>query len=77
MCGGYTSEKRLSATGVLNSLKNSEWLAVAEELSELNEKDFGKLLRAFRLYREAKRFERNAEYMFPKRNNGSKTARST
>ncbi|MDD5438054.1 MAG: hypothetical protein PHC70_02830 [Patescibacteria group bacterium] len=67
MCGGHVSQQRLTATGLLNSLKKSEWIGVAEELALLSPKDYEKVIHAFALYREALILESSAGYQLPKR----------
>lgn len=67
MCGSGTSDKRLLATGILNSLKRSDWIDVAEELADLSAEDFRKLMRAFELYRDAKSQERITSNEIPPR----------
>jgi len=76
MCGGGSGNNtstRLDAVGVLHSLgeltslKNSDWVSIADELADLAESDFTRVLEAFRLYRKAQQIERENERPFPKR----------
>lgn len=68
MCGSANnSADRLTAVGILHSLRNSEWVSVAEELAELSAIDFKRVLDAFILYREASNNERQREAPFPAR----------
>jgi len=59
MCGSQVSERRLQACGILNSLRQSEWIGLAEELAELSTADFNRIMEAFRIYREAIQAERS------------------
>ncbi|MEO5927172.1 MAG: hypothetical protein ABIP96_00705 [Patescibacteria group bacterium] len=61
MCGGYSSNSRLSGSGVLNSVPGKAWLSIADELAELPDADFEKVLHAFRLIRHAKAEEKKIE----------------
>ncbi len=77
MCGGHVSQQRLAATGLLNSLKKSEWIGVADELASLSPKDYEKVILAFNLYREAIHSENSAECQLPKRRAPNKDAGQT
>jgi hypothetical protein len=61
MCGQNVHPNRLQAAGILNELKGSEWIGVAEKLAHLSLEDFQLVLRAFKLYREANVMENRAE----------------
>ncbi len=64
---GNNSSARLTAVGVMHSiaevhaLRNSDWLTFANELAELPDADFGRLMEAFELYRKAQKLEKALE----------------
>jgi hypothetical protein len=53
MCGSAVSSGRSLAAGVINQLKGSGWIGLADELAKLDDDDFEKLIQAFDLYRQA------------------------
>lgn len=61
MCGSghSTPTNRLQASGLLHSVKKADWLTLADELAELHESDFEKVILAFRLIRKAVNYERS------------------
>jgi|GEM_PF-5777800 hypothetical protein len=61
MCGSCTPPSRLQASGILNEAGKGHWIAFAEELAELSDQDFEKVVCAFRLIRRASVQERLQE----------------
>ena len=61
MCGSVRSSptNRLNASGLLHSAEKSDWLSLADELADLSEPNFEKVILAFRLIRKAVDFERS------------------
>ncbi len=53
-----TKDMRLTASGIMHTLENGNWLSIADDLGDLSDEDFDKLLLAFRIYRRSKKLER-------------------
>jgi hypothetical protein len=70
MCGGRRTDDFMSAVGVMNNLKRYGWVSLADELAELSESDFQKLMEAFKVYRKhIKDQQRDIHPTFPQRKN--------
>jgi len=67
MRGSCGETSRLQAAGIINSLKKSEWLSVADELSNLSAEDYAKVIKAFGLYRESIQIEKSNLDNLPQR----------
>lgn len=52
------SERELNMLSVLNATAGQRWLSTADELADLSDENFDALLLAFRMYRRAKKLER-------------------
>lgn len=54
------SDQRGLAAGILNQLRGSGWIGLAEELADLNDLEFERLTQALKMYREAIKQENQA-----------------
>lgn len=61
MCGAH-SARELQATGVLNAMRKSGWVGIADELAELSDDDFDNLIVAFKIFREERQSRKQREH---------------